>query len=199
MITLKQLRAIMSHAPMSRIELFYAPLNSAMEEYAITTPLRQAAFLSQLAHESGEFKWMHELASGAAYDNRKDLGNTKAEAIEIAKKHGTTPGRWWKGHGPIQVTGFNNHEKYSEILYGDREILLHEPTRLCEPLDGCRAAAAFFALEPGMIEAADAGDVFLVSQIVNVRPSQRGPDGRVPNGWTERKSYYMRAMRALES
>ena len=65
-----------------------------MEKYQITTPLRRAAFLAQLAHESGELKYMEEIASGEAYEGRKELGNTAPG-----------DGKRYKGRGPIQLTG----------------------------------------------------------------------------------------------
>ena len=60
-----------------RVSVFLEPLNNAMQEFNINTPLRVAAFLSQVAHESCEFLYMKELASGEAYEGRLSLGNTQ--------------------------------------------------------------------------------------------------------------------------
>lgn len=48
------LQAIMPGAPDARIEKFLGPLKSGMEASGIATPLQQAHFLAQIAHESGE-------------------------------------------------------------------------------------------------------------------------------------------------
>ena len=42
----------------------------------INTCPRASAFLAQIGHESGELKYWTELASGTAYEGRKNLGNT---------------------------------------------------------------------------------------------------------------------------
>ena len=56
----------------------YLPfIQQAMQEFQITSYWREAAFLAQLAHESAELRYMEEIASGAAYEGRKDLGNTQ--------------------------------------------------------------------------------------------------------------------------
>ena len=56
----------------------FAPfLAVTCETYEINTPARLAAFLSQIGHESGGFKFVREIASGAAYEGRADLGNTR--------------------------------------------------------------------------------------------------------------------------
>ena len=52
-------------------------INAALIEGQINTCLRKSAFLAQLAHESLQLVYMEELASGAAYEGRKDLGNTQ--------------------------------------------------------------------------------------------------------------------------
>lgn len=42
--------------------------NVHLETYSIKTQLRFCHFLAQLAHESGNFRYMEEIASGAAYE-----------------------------------------------------------------------------------------------------------------------------------
>lgn len=86
MVSTQQLKAIMPFATLGKITVFLDPLNATMEEFFINTRMRKAAFLAQLAHESGQFNYVEEIASGAAYDDRADLGNTKPEAIALADR-----------------------------------------------------------------------------------------------------------------
>lgn len=151
-VTLEQLIKIMPEGKL-RLPVFVDPLNAAMVEFGITTEHRVEAFLAQLAHESGRFLYMHELASGAAYEGRKDLGNTNPDAIARAASRGTTPGRFYRGHGPIQITGYDNHKKCSIALYGDLR-LLDTPELLEQPVDGCRSAGWFWKTS-GLNEIAD--------------------------------------------
>jgi putative chitinase len=182
MITYAQLRAIMPHAP-AGLQRFVQPLNDAMEEFEINTPARQAAFLAQLAHESGSFRYMEEIASGAAYEGRRDLGNHEQEAIDAAAAHGTTPGKFYKGHGPIQVTGYYNHRDCGMALDLD---LINEPTLLTDPVHGCRAAAWFWRSR-GLNEMADLGRQETITRRIN---------GGL-NGYSERMAYLDRATEIL--
>jgi predicted chitinase len=77
----------------------------AMRKYGITSKLERAHFLAQCAHESGNYVYKSELASGKAYEGRKDLGNTNPG-----------DGPKYKGRGFIQVTGRANYEAYSKYL-----------------------------------------------------------------------------------
>lgn len=172
-ITVASLRSIMPLIG-ARADMFVQPLNDAMEIHEINTTKRQAAFLAQVAHESGEFRYMKEIASGAAYENRNDLGNVyPGDGVKF------------KGRGPIQTTGRANYAKASEALYGD-DRLLHTPEILEQPFDGCMASAYFWKSH-GLNEIADAGDFRQTTKVIN-------------GGYThqaEREAYYARAVNTL--
>jgi putative chitinase len=157
-----QVLAIMPLAG-KRIDAFLPHLVAAMAEFEINTPARQAAFLAQIGHESGQLRYMEEIADGSAYDDRVDLGNTRPEAYRIAERNGTTPGRFWKGHGPIQVTGYDNHLEMMMALGID---CLENPRLLCLPSHGCRAAAYFWHSR-GLNELADVGNFRRITKLIN--------------------------------
>ena len=85
-----------------------AQIPDTASKFGITTNLRLAHFLSQCAHESGNFKWVVELASGKAYEGRKDLGNTEVG-----------DGVRFKGRGYIQCTGRVNYSIFSKFIGED--------------------------------------------------------------------------------
>jgi predicted chitinase len=72
-------------------------------KYDVDKRQRLAHFLAQIYRESGVLHWDQELASGAEYQGRADLGNTHPG-----------DGIRYKGRGLIQTTGKTNYEKYSE-------------------------------------------------------------------------------------
>ncbi len=75
-ISVQQLQSIMPYIG-ARAPVFAEPLGLAMSEFDITGFGRSAPFIAQLAHESGEFRYMREIADGSAYEGRLDLGNTE--------------------------------------------------------------------------------------------------------------------------
>ena len=183
MISLPDLQKIMPYLSEGRARQFYGPLSDAMHEFQINTPAREAAFLAQLAHESGEFRYMEELANGVAYNGRADLGNTSAEARRYSNGN---PGPFYKGHGPIQITGFNNHRDCSLALFGD-DTLLREPTKLTEPVTGCRGAGWFWQSK-GLNDLADESKFGSLTRRIN---------GGF-NGLDERCKYWARALVVLD-
>ncbi|WP_421416595.1 glycoside hydrolase family 19 protein [Agrobacterium tumefaciens] len=78
-------------------------------EFGLDMPHRVVAFLAQLMHESGSFKYDREIwgptPAQERYDTRRDLGNTP-------KKDGD--GYKNRGRGPIQVTGGYNIRAFYE-------------------------------------------------------------------------------------
>lgn len=97
MISQEIFHEMVPHASDRIIQKFYSPVCETMTKFNISTKYRIAAFIAQLTHESGSFHYMEEIASGEAYEGRKDLGNNHPVAFLAAKKHGTTPGRFYKG------------------------------------------------------------------------------------------------------
>lgn len=176
MITLDQLRSIIPFAG-QRAEIFLAPINAAMDEFGIDTPARQAAFLAQVAHESGSLRYTKELASGAAYEGREDLGNTEPG-----------DGVRYKGRGLIQITGRANMAKCSAALYGDAQHLLDHPEILELPEAACRSAAWFWTSHH-LNERADAGEGEFehITRVIN---------GGL-NGQADRLAFYERAQKVL--
>lgn len=80
-------------------------LNNCLKRYNITTPQRIRHFMSQASHESSAGRYTKEIASGKAYEGRKDLGN-------IYKGDGPK----FKGAGYIQLTGRYNYQRFSTAI-----------------------------------------------------------------------------------
>ncbi len=107
-LTEGKLQGICIHASPSLVAKYFAALLAGMQTGDIDTPLRQSHFLAQLAHESGEFRYTEELASGKRYEGRKDLGNTEPG-----------DGVRFKGRGLIQVTGRANYTAFGKFVKQD--------------------------------------------------------------------------------
>jgi putative chitinase len=114
----------------SKVSVYAPLLTVAMAAYEIDTPRRQAAFLAQVGHESGQLKYTEELADGHAYDGRADLGNTQPG-----------DGPRYKGRGLIQITGRANYERCGRGLGID---LLDKPDVLALPENAVRSAAWYW-------------------------------------------------------
>lgn len=183
-VTIDQLKAIGARCKPKLLELYTPRLNEAMDEFEISaTEIRVGMFLAQLFHESGGLQYMEEIASGAAYDNRKDLGNTQPEAVAAARARNTTPGRLFKGRGPIQLTGYYNYKLYGEKLGID---LIAAPELAATAEVGFRIAALYWHRN-GLNTLADKGMFKTITRRIN---------GGL-NGYEDRLRYYGRAKSAL--
>jgi putative chitinase len=172
-LTDEQLAKIMPRIDADKRAECLPHLLSAMKEHQIDVAKRRVAmFLAQLAHESGELRWLEEIASGEAYEGRKDLGNVN---------HGD--GKRYKGRGPIQLTGRSNYRAAGAALGLDLE---DNPWKVALPEVGFRVAGWYWTTR-GLNALSDAGDVEAVTKKINGGT----------NGLVQRQMYYSRALDAL--
>ncbi|KQR75763.1 peptidoglycan-binding protein [Rhizobium sp. Leaf341] len=137
----------------------FAPyLPEMLTRFKVTSALRIAHLLAQVAHESDSFATTQEYASGAAYEGRKDLGNIKAG-----------DGKRFKGRGPIQLTGRANYFAFT--------IWMREIDRSCPDFEArpelvaefpWAAWAAFYYWSSRNLNAlADRDDLVAVTRVIN--------------------------------
>ena len=184
MITASQLQSIMPHVSMAKVTELLPFLTSAMAEFEIGTPARAAAFLAQLAHESGEFRFMEEIWGPTDAQRRyepvtslsQSLGNTEGG-----------DGKRFKGRGPIQLTGRANYRRFGDLLGVD---LVADPPRAALPDTAFRVAGLFWS-KNGLNQLADDATTDSFTRIT------KRINGGI-NGLAERQAFYAVARRVLD-
>jgi len=152
----------------------YIPfLNRYMKHYRINNDNRIAAFIAQIGHESGQLKYNQEIASGKAYEGRKDLGNIQAG-----------DGVRFKGRGLIQITGRSNYEKAEKAL----DIDCVKYPELLEQPEWAVKSACWWWQSHGLNEIADNGDFRMITKIIN---------GGY-NGWDDRYKLWLNAQSIIK-
>ena len=180
MITESQLRQIMPNLPQEKCQLYLPALNQAMATCEVNTMPRVAAFVAQLAHESGEFRWMEEIWGPTRAQRRYEPPS------DLAKRLGNTQpgdGERYKGRGPIQITGRFNYKRYGDLLRVD---LVNQPELAAAP-EVAFATAGLFWKSNGLNELADN------EQFVSITKRINGGT----HGLADRKRYYARAKSVL--
>ncbi len=173
LITADQLIQIAgSYAAKDRLRELAPAMNQTLVKYEINTPRRIAHFIAQLAHESDRFRAMAEYASGEAYENREDLGNTEPG-----------DGKRFKGRGLIQLTGRANYRQFSQAVGED---FVANPTKL-EQLPYCVLAAGWFWHDRNLNPLADQDDVVAITRRINGGT----------NGLEDRKDFLQKAKAVL--
>lgn len=160
MVTEDIVMKIMPDLNRSRCEEYFPFLQQAMEEFGINTPLREAAFLAQIAHESGQFKYLEEIWGPSdaqkhyepPSEKARDLGNTQPG-----------DGKRFKGRGAIQLTGRANYKKFGGELGLD---LLTHPEWAADPQVAFRVSGAFWKSK-GLNELADQRKFETITRRIN--------------------------------
>lgn len=161
LITLAQLTQIMPGARL-RAGIFLPALNVACARFEINTARRIAAFLAQIAHESGELRYVRELGSDQ-YLSQYDTGALAARLGNSPEADGD--GQKYRGRGLIQVTGRRNYRACSQGVFGDERLLLHP--QLLEQAQWACESAAWFWQSNGLNELADKEQFRAITRRIN--------------------------------
>lgn len=178
-------------------------LNQAMGEAEINTPLRQAAFLAQVAHESMEFRrfeenlnyradrllqvfgrHFHDLDEAQEYAHQPEKIANRVYANRLGNGDEASGDGWrYKGKGLIQLTGKNNYQEAGKFLNQD---LVDNPD-MAKDLDMGARIAAWYWTSRKLNPLADNEQFDTLTKKIN---------GGL-NGINERRAYYMKAKEVL--
>ena len=157
------------------------PLNQAFVKYDINNARRQAAFIGQCAHESGNFKTLQENLNYSAEGLMKTWPSrfpTKEIADQYARQPAKIAGKVYNGRlgntseeeaakylgrGLIQLTG---KENYANCGSGIDVDLLADPALLLDPRYAALSAGWFWN-KKGLNALADSGDIDTMTKRIN--------------------------------
>ena len=203
MLTADILRAALPAARSPDIAQFAAPLAEACIEWGIDTPVRLAAFLAQIAHESGQLRILAEnlnysveallrvfprhfdVSQAAAYARQPERIANRVYASRMGNGAEVSGDGWrYRGRGLIQLTGRDNYAACGKALALD---LIVQPELLEQPIAAARSAAWFWHRHD-LNRFADTHDIESITRRIN---------GGL-TGLDDRKACYARACTALE-
>ena len=190
-------------APQNKnVRQWVEPLNRILPKYEITTPKRIAAFLAQVAHESGGFTALIENLNYSAdalrrtWPKRFDAKTAQLYARKPEKianrvyssrmgngDEASGDGWRYRGRGLIQTTGKENYTKLAQYIGKD----LATTVVYCETLDGAVESACFYWKTNDLNDLADSGDFVSITKRIN--------GGTI--GLTDRLEKYKKALKAL--
>ena len=157
------------------------PLNDAFAKYDISTPKRQACFLGQAMHESGNFKNLEENLNYSALGLMKTWPSRFPD-LDTADKYAHNPekiankvyagrmgnieegdGYAFRGRGIFQLTGRENYANFGHNAAVD---VLSNPNLLSTP-EYATLSAGWFYNKRGLNEYADKMDIETISKRIN--------------------------------
>ncbi len=177
-------REVRALGSVGRYESTILARSDLFTSYQIDTPKRIAAFLGQVAIESGWFKYTTDnlnysekalVATFGVYRRNPELAKAHARNPELVANTvyggrldlgNTDPGDGWKfrSRGLIQITGRNAYRRTSELLGID---LLSDPDLLERDFEVAIAAAALEWTSRDLNQYADQWDLVKISRSIN--------------------------------
>lgn len=202
-ITIAQLQQLFPSTPRDTLIAYVPHINVLCDRYQINTPIRMAAFLSQVGHESAglsritenlnysesgllkvfkkyftsdtakEYAYKPEKIANKVYANR--MGNGTEESGD---------GFRFRGKGLLQLTGRNNYTAFAKWCGKN----LEQTEAYLNTSEGAVASAIFFWTKNNLNTIADTENVELLTKKIN---------GGV-HGLAERRDLYQRAKKIFK-
>ncbi len=162
LITIDQLDMAVPLARYEDLAKYLPYLDEGMFLYEINTPSRIAAFIAQIAHESGDFLRVEENLNYSWQGLRKTWPN-RFPTDEFAQQYHRNPqrianfvyadrngngneasGDGWKfrGRGLIQITARGNYKSYADAI--DDPSIMSNPSQLVEPRHAVMSACWYW-------------------------------------------------------
>lgn len=201
-ITLEQLKYIFPETLPATLALVVEPLNETFTIYGINTKVRIAAFLAQVGHESGGFRFRKENLNYSAQGLLKTfpkyfnsaLANSYARKPEsIASRvyanrmgngnEASAEGWKYRGRGYIQLTGKDNYTLFGKSL----KMTPEQTIMFLETIKGACISAGWFWNSRGLNALADANKFDQITQKIN--------GGQ--NGAPDRKNKFAKALTVI--
>lgn len=210
MITLEQALKAVPTAQKLRVASFLPHLIAAMKEFEINTPLRQAAFLAQIFHESGNLDKVEEglnysaeglmrtwpsrfdRATAERYARKPEMIANKVYANRMGNRDEASGDGWkHRGAGLIQLTGKDNQFACAMAIGIDPTVV----TDWLKTEEGAARSAGWFWKTNNLNKWADKGDIDGVSDVINIgRKTEKVGDAI---GYAHRKILYDAFKRVL--
>ena len=204
-VTLELLKDICPKTKSTVLARYVGALNIVGEHYGLfENPKRMAAFLAQIAHESGGFNFVEEGLNYSAQALMKTWPK-RFPTLAIARQYARNPqkiankgyanrmgngteasgdGYKFRGRGLIQLTGKDNYMRFAKSI----GKTLDETIAYLETADGAVASAAWFWDANKLNIYADKGDFTGLTRRIN--------GGTI--GLADRKHHYDIALKALK-
>jgi putative chitinase len=204
MITLEQLNEAFPDATEEDVAKYYNGFIQVFEDYEINTPKRQAAFIAQVAHESGQlrhvvenlnyssqgllkvFKKYFNAETAAQYARKPEMIANRVYGNRMGNGPESSGEGWmFRGRGLIQLTGKSNYSEFAE----DMGMSLEEAIAYLETPEGAVESAAWFWDKRNLNSLADRGDIVTMTKRINGGT----------NGLQERIELYEHALSILDA
>jgi len=203
-VTIELLRQICPKTRVARLTPYVEPLNVVGQHFGLfQNPKRMAAFLAQIAHESGGFNFVQEglnysaqglmktwprrfptLASAQPYARNPEKIANKVYANRMGNgPESSGDGFKFRGRGLIQLTGRDNYTRFARSI----GRTLDQTVAYLETPEGAVASAGWFWDTNKLNVYADKDDFIGLTRRIN--------GGTI--GLADRKHHYDIALRAL--
>jgi putative chitinase len=205
LITLEGLSSAVPSAHADDLTKYVSALDEALARYTIDTPPRIAAFIAQVAHESGDFRYSvvnlnyswralrltwpprfptDQIAQG--YHRQPEKIANHAYASRNGNGNEASGDGWrFRGRGLIQITGRSNYLAYLQAIA--EPAVLANPEQLALPRHAALSACWFWH-EHGLNALADIGDEASFNEITRrINGGWNGKQDRLQN-WAEARA-----------